>query len=68
MKTKTQGRWRRVSFAADCKGGNDLEPGDECSICGLDYSNECRCPGPTQDGYEYAERKGVMYARKIPKK
>jgi hypothetical protein len=39
------------------------EFGDECSICGLDYGDECDCPGPTQDGMEYAEIGGVLYAR-----
>jgi DNA (cytosine-5)-methyltransferase 1 len=57
--------WRRVSFAADCLGGDGDEPGDECSICGLDYSNGCQCPGPTQDGIEYAERDGILYGRRL---
>lgn len=57
--------WKQVSFAADCLGGDDDEPGDECSICGLEYSNECACPGPTQDDYEYEERDGVLYARPV---
>jgi DNA (cytosine-5)-methyltransferase 1 len=55
--------WKRVSFAADCLGGDDVELGDECSICGLTYAEDCECPGPTQDGYEYDERDGVLYAR-----
>lgn len=55
--------WKRVSFAADCLGGDDDEPGDECSICGLIYADDCECPRPTHDGYEYAERDGVLYAR-----
>jgi DNA (cytosine-5)-methyltransferase 1 len=60
--------WKRVSFAADC-GGYDEESGelgDTCSICGLDYGNECECPGPTQDGMEYQEFNGVLYARHLP--
>jgi hypothetical protein len=56
--------WKRVSFAADCGVDEEGELLDECSICGLDYS-ECACPGPTQEGYEYMERDGVMYARLI---
>ena len=58
--------WRRVSFAADCLGGDAEtgEPGSACSICGGEYS-ECGCPGPTQDGYEYTERDGTMYARRV---
>jgi hypothetical protein len=48
--------WQRVSFSADCID-------DACSLCGLDYADECRCPGPTQDGYEYRVRDGVLEAR-----
>ena len=57
--------WRRVSFAADCNGYDEEtgELGSECSICGCDYTEDCECPGPTQDGYEYAEFDGVLYAR-----
>jgi DNA (cytosine-5)-methyltransferase 1 len=58
--------WRRVSFAADCLGGDPGELGDECSICGLDYSNDCECPGPTQDDeYEYTELDGILLARRL---
>jgi DNA (cytosine-5)-methyltransferase 1 len=59
------GLWRRVSFAADCEGYDEEsgEPGDECSICGLNYGDDCQRPGPTQDGYEYAEFDGVLYGR-----
>jgi DNA (cytosine-5)-methyltransferase 1 len=56
---------KRVSFAADCLGGDDEEFGDECPICGLTYAEDCECPGPTHDGYEYAERDGVLYARRM---
>jgi DNA (cytosine-5)-methyltransferase 1 len=55
--------WKKVSFAADCLGGDEDEPGDECSICGLSYTDDCKCPWPTQDGYEYTERDGTLYAR-----
>jgi hypothetical protein len=57
--------WQRVVFAADC-----LDPyGDGeilvCPHCGIDYA-ECPCPGPHQDDeYEYDERDGELYARKI---
>jgi len=57
--------WKQVSFAADCLGGDADELGNECSICGLDYGNDCQCPGPTQDGYEYAEIAGILYARAL---
>lgn len=53
---------KRVSFAADCIGGDENEPGDVCGVCGGDYV-DCPCPGPTQDGYEYVEIDGVLYAR-----
>lgn len=48
--------WRRVSFAGDVN-----EAGD-CSLCGQEYA-DCLCPGPTQDGYVYAEFDGVLCAR-----
>lgn len=54
--------WKQVSFAADCLGGDEDECGDIYSICGEEYA-ECDCPGPTQDGYEYQEIDGIMYAR-----
>lgn len=56
--------WKKVSFAADCLGGDEDEPGALCSICGLDYSEECECPGPTEDGVEYKEIDGVLYGRR----
>lgn len=42
--------WKRVSFAADCLGYDEEtgELGDECSICGLTYAEDCECPGPTR--------------------
>lgn len=51
-------RWQRVVFSADCdEDGN-------CPKCAVDYAN-CGCPGPTQEGYEYQEIRGVLWARKI---
>ena len=52
-------RWKRVIFAADCdEDGN-------CPVCAVDYA-ECECPGPTQeDEFEYRERGGVLYARRL---
>jgi DNA (cytosine-5)-methyltransferase 1 len=52
------GGWREVVFAAEC----DPE-GDGLCPCGFDYSDGCSQPGPTQDGYEYIERDGVLYGR-----
>jgi len=60
--------WKLVSFARDCEGYDEEtgELGDACSICGLDYCEECQCPGPTQtDEYEYEERDGELYARRL---
>lgn len=57
--------FKRVSFAADCGGGDEDELGDVCSICGQDYT-ECECPGPTMDEMEYREFGGVLYARPQP--
>lgn len=68
----SESNWMPVSFAADCTYTNQPEPGDDsdplgdlCSICGLDYCDDCECPGPTQDGIEYAEIGGVLMGRKI---
>lgn len=48
--------WVPVVFAAECdEDGN-------CPRCGTDFA-ECPCPGPTQDGFEYREFDGVLYAR-----
>lgn len=62
--------WKPVSFAADCTFTTEPEPGDDsddlgdlCSICGLDYCDECKCPGPTQDEVEYKEVDGVLMGR-----
>jgi len=59
--------WRHVSFAADCLGYDDEtgELGDECSICGLTYTDDCQCPGPTEEDYEHQEFFGELMARKI---
>jgi DNA (cytosine-5)-methyltransferase 1 len=52
------GGWREVVFAAECD-----PDGDGLCPCGLDYSDECSQPGPTQEGYEYLEQGGVLYGR-----
>ena len=54
------GGWQRVSFAGDC------DDDGYCALCGLEYAEECECPGPTMDGYEYCERDGIMFGRPIP--
>jgi hypothetical protein len=50
-------KWLPVVFAADCDDDGN------CPRCGIDFA-ECDCPGPTQDGFEYMERDGVLYARR----
>ena len=60
MPTDKEGEWQKVSFAADCTGEDD----SKCSVCGDDYDS-CDCPGPTHDGYEYAEFGGVLFAKLI---
>lgn len=53
----TLGRWKKVVYAADCdEDGN-------CPNCAIDFA-ECPCPGPTQDEYEYEERRGILFARR----
>ena len=56
MPTKTE--WTRVVFAADC------DEDDNCPICGIDFG-DCPCPGPTQEGWEYRVRRGILEARKV---
>jgi hypothetical protein len=50
-------RWHKVVFSSDCDADGN------CPICHIDYA-ECDCPGPTQDGYDYKEVKGVLYAKR----
>ena len=57
---KAASGWQRVSFAGDC------DDDGYCALCGLEYAEECECPGPTMDGYEYCERNGILFARPIP--
>lgn len=61
----TKNKWRQVSFAMDCHGYDEEtgELGDICSICNLDYCEECVCPGPTQDGMEYKIKDEILFAR-----
>ena len=63
--------WRLVSFAADCHDGTPGEQddpeefGEFCSICGLTYGDECLCPRPTQDEFEYEVFDDKLYAQEI---
>jgi len=50
-------KWIRVVLASECsQDGN-------CPQCGIDYA-DCPCPGPTQDGHEYKEINGLLFARR----
>lgn len=50
--------WQPVVFSSDCdENGN-------CPACGIDFA-DCGCPGPTQDGFEYVERDGRLFARRL---
>ena len=57
----TQEGWSRVVFASNL---------DSCDMCGEPWCHvhnkhyaECDCIGPTQDGYEYEEINGILYAK-----
>lgn len=57
-KKKTlKGGWREVCFSAECDE-------DGLCPCGLDYVEECVCPGPTEEEVEYKEIKGTLYGKK----
>lgn len=55
--------WRRVVFASDLEA---------CKMCGEPWCDihdmhyaDCECIGPTQDGYEYKEIRGILFAREV---
>lgn len=52
------GGWREVLLSIECDEDMGTCP------CGLNYCDECVCPGPTQDGYQYKERDGILYGRR----
>lgn len=54
---KLRGGFIEVLHAADCHPETGLCP------CGKDYADECVRPGPTQNGVEYKEFRGVLYGR-----
>lgn len=57
--------WVRVVYAAECAATDDDDEVLVCPHCGVDYA-ECPCPGPHQDDeFEYEERDGVLYARRL---
>jgi hypothetical protein len=53
--------WIPVVFYLDC---NYLHGIDVCP-CGYEYTEECPCPGPTMDEYQYMEEEGVMYGKLV---
>jgi hypothetical protein len=61
-KKKLRGGWRQVVYAADCEDLGGGEPG--ACPCGLEYAGECLCPGPSEEGIEYKELRGILYGRK----
>jgi hypothetical protein len=63
-KKQLKGGWREVVFAADCSLNEDTDDGCGLCPCGFDYAEECVCPGPTEDGVEYREVKGVLYGKR----
>lgn len=58
--------WTKVTFAADLP---------LCECCGEEpwcpkhkkHFADCACVGPTHDGHEYKEVRGVLYARRTGK-
>lgn len=60
---ETPAGWEKVVFADEC---TPCDFCDEviCEKCSSHYF-ECACPGPTQDGYDYKEFNGVLYARSV---
>jgi DNA (cytosine-5)-methyltransferase 1 len=53
--------WRRVKFADELPKCECCEE-EWCEDCGTHYA-DCKCYGPTQDGLEFIECNGVLYAR-----
>ena len=55
--------WMKVKSMFECTTCECcLEPW--CEDC-EDHYDECSCVGPTQDGYEFKEVDGLLYAKKI---
>ena len=51
--------WKPVVFWSDCDHDTEQCP------CMVDYSEECQCPGPTQDEFEYGFTAGkTLFARR----
>lgn len=64
--------WKRVVHADECiyeEWDEDREQ-PVCPVCAGEYGGwgagvECGCPGPTEEGYEFDERDGVLYGRRL---
>jgi DNA (cytosine-5)-methyltransferase 1 len=69
---KNLNEWQRVVHADECiyeKWDEDHEQ-PICPVCAGEYGGwgvgkDCQCPGPTEDGFEFEERDGVAYARRV---
>jgi len=53
--------WERVRFASDSPPCPYCEE-PWCEMCEMHYC-DCSCFGPTQDGLEYKEVDGILYAK-----
>jgi len=53
-----------VVYASDCFPNENTDDDFGTCPCGLDYAEECVCPGPTEDGVQYKEVDGVLYGKK----
>jgi hypothetical protein len=71
-KSKKNGEWQRVVHADECIYEDWDEDREQpvCPACGGEYGGwgvgkECGCPGPTEDGFEFEDRDGVLFARRV---
>lgn len=54
-----KGGWRKVICIID------LDEDTLACPCGLDYSEQCACPGPMESGFEYKTVRGKLFGRRI---
>jgi hypothetical protein len=53
----------KVVFASELRACPDC--GEPWCRRHQEHYADCKCVGPTEEGYEYFERNGVLYARKL---